>query len=210
PYHDRGGIEAGALRGRSLELAWVDSAADAFFLHIQGSGRIRLPDGSILRVGYADANGHVYTAIGRDLIARGAIPREEMSMQAIRTWLAAHPDEGIELMRSNRSFVFFRELTGPGPVGAQGVPLTPGRSLAVDRNLLPLGVPVWLDTTLPDANGTPFRRLMVAQDTGGAIRGAVRGDVFWGAGAEAADRAGKMKQTGRYWLLRPRSPAPAG
>lgn len=210
PFADRAAIERGALRGRDLELVWVDSAADAFFLHIQGSGRIRLSDGSVLRVGYADTNGHVYTAIGRALIENGAIPREEMSMQAIRAWLAAHPAEGAELMRSNRSFVFFRELTGPGPIGALGVALTPGRSLAVDRALMPMGVPVWLDTVLPDSAATPFRRLMAAQDTGGAIRGAVRGDVFWGPGDEAADRAGRMKSPGRYWFLRPRAATPQG
>ena len=185
----------------------MDSAADAFFLHIQGSGRIRLPDGSIMRVGYAGTNGHPYTAIGRELIARGAVPREKMSMQAIRGWLTANPADGARLMRTNKSYVFFRELTGDGPLGAQGVALTPERSLAVDRRLLPLGLPVWLDTAEPD--GTPFRRLMVAQDTGGAIRGAVRADVFWGPGARAADRAGKMKSPGRYWFLIPRAAKPA-
>lgn len=210
PFADRSAIERGALRGRDLELVWVDSAADAFFLHIQGSGRIRLEDGSVVRVGYADTNGHVYTAIGRALIENGAIPREEMSMQAIRAWLAAHPAEGAELMRSNRSFVFFRELTGPGPIGSLGVALTPGRSLAVDRALMPMGGPVWLDTVLPDSSATPFRRLLVAQDTGGAIRGPVRGDVFWGAGELAAERAGRMKSPGRYWFLRPRAAAPQG
>ena len=207
PYPDRAGIERGALKNRKLELVWVDSAADAFFLHIQGSGRIRLPDGSIMRVGYAGTNGHPYTAIGRELIARGAVPREKISMQAIRGWLAANPADGARLMRTNKSYVFFRELTGDGPLGAQGVVLTPERSLAVDRRLLPLGLPVWLDTAEPD--GTPFRRLMVAQDTGGAIRGAVRADVFWGPGARAADRAGKMKSPGRYWFLIPRAAKPA-
>lgn len=206
PYPDRGSIERGALNNKDLELVWVDSAADAFFLHIQGSGRIRLPDGAIMRVGYAGTNGHPYTAIGRELIARGAVPREKMSMQAIRGWLAANPGDGARLMRTNKSYVFFRELTGDGPLGAQGVALTPERSLAVDRRLLPLGLPVWLDTTEPD--GTTFRRLMVAQDTGGAIRGAVRADVFWGPGARAADRAGKMKSAGRYWFLIPRRAKP--
>ncbi|MAM68573.1 MAG: murein transglycosylase [Rhodospirillaceae bacterium] len=208
PYHDRGRIERGALRGKKLELVWVDSATDAFFLHIQGSGRIRLRDGSIMRVGYADTNGHPYTAIGRELIRRGEVPRKKMSMQAIRTWLAAHPAKGSALMRTNKSFVFFRLLTGPGPLGAQGVALTPERSLAVDRSLLPLGLPVWLETNRPD--GAPFRRLMVAQDTGGAIRGAVRADVFWGPGAGAADIAGRMKSDGRYWFLVPRPRKPLG
>ena len=207
PYPDRGKIERGALKNRKLELVWVDSAADAFFLHIQGSGRIKLRDGGIMRVGYAGTNGHAYTAIGRELIARGEIPREKMSMQAIRGWLEVNPADGAELMRTNRSYVFFRELTGDGPLGAQGVELTPKRSLAIDRRLLPLGLPVWLDTTEPD--GTPFRRLMIAQDTGGAIRGAVRGDVFWGPGTKAADHAGKMQSPGRYWILVPRALRPA-
>ena len=165
-------------------------------------------DGSILRVGYAGTNGQPYTAIGRELIDRGEIPRERMSMQEIRKWMRANPADGARLMRTNESYVFFRELTGPGPIGAQGVALTPERSIAVDRRLLPLGLPVWMDTVLPDTATTPYRRLMVAQDTGGAIRGAVRADVFWGPGARAAKLAGSMKSPGRYWFLRPRSPAP--
>jgi membrane-bound lytic murein transglycosylase A len=205
PYHDRRQIERGALRGKKLELVWVDSAADAFFLHIQGSGRIRLKSGTVLRVGYAGTNGQPYTAIGRELIARGAVPREKMSMQAIRSWMAANPTEGAKLMRTNKSYVFFRALSGPGPLGAQGVALTPERSIAIDRTILPMGLPVWINTTLPDATATPFRRLMVAQDTGGAIKGAVRADVFWGPGARAARMAGGMKSPGRYWFLRPRN-----
>jgi len=208
PFHNRAQIERGALRGRQLELVWVDDAADAFFLHIQGSGRIRLRDGTVLRVGYAGTNGHPYTAIGRELIARGAIPRERMSMQEIRKWMRANPADGAKLMRTNESYVFFRELTEAGPIGAQGVALTPERSIAVDRNILPLGLPVWIDTTLPTEPASAYRRLMIAQDTGGAIRGAVRADIFWGAGARAAELAGKMKSPGRYWFLRPRGLAP--
>lgn len=208
PYHNRSQIESGALRGKKLELVWVNDAADAFFLHIQGSGRIKLRDGKVLRVGYAATNGQAYTAIGRALIARGEIPRERMSMQAIRKWMAANPAAGAKLMRTNKSYVFFRALTGPGPIGAQGVALTPERSIAVDRGILPLGLPVWLDTVLPDTATTPYRRLMIAQDTGGAIKGAVRADVFWGPGARAAQLAGSMKSTGRYWFLRPRSASP--
>lgn len=208
PYHNRSQIERGALRGKKLELVWVDDAADAFFLHIQGSGRIRLRDGSILRVGYAGTNGQPYTAIGRALIARGEIPRERMSMQAIRKWMTANPGPGAKLMRTNKSYVFFRALTGPGPIGAQGVALTPERSIAVDRGILPLGLPVWMDTVLPDQATTPYRRLMIAQDTGGAIKGAVRADVFWGPGARAAKMAGSMKSPGRYWFLRPRGASP--
>ena len=208
PYHNRSQIEEGALRGKKLELVYVDNAIDAFFLHIQGSGRVRLRDGSILRVGYAATNGQPYTAIGRELIARGIIPRERMSMQAIRKWINANPTEGVKLMRTNKSYVFFRVLTGPGPIGSQGIALTPERSIAIDRKILPLGLPVWMDTVLPDAVSTPYRRLMIAQDTGGAIKGAVRADVFWGPGARAAKMAGSMKSPGRYWLLRPRGAAP--
>jgi membrane-bound lytic murein transglycosylase A len=207
PYHDRAGIDRGVLKGRDLELVWVDSAADAFFLHIQGSGRVRLRDGTIVRVGYAGTNGHPYSSIGRELIDRGEVPREEMSMQAIRKWLAAHPADGAKLMRTNKSYVFFRELEGPGPLGALGAPLTPGRSLAIDRRRFPLGMPVWLATVLPGDAAQPFRRLMVAQDTGGAIRGSVRADIFWGPGSEAAARAGAMQSPGRYWFLRPRPAA---
>lgn len=208
PYPSRAAIESGALAGRKLEIAWVDDAADAFFLHIQGSGRVVLDDGSVLQVGYAAANGHPYTPIGRELIARGVATPDQMSMQTIRAWLEAHPDEARALMDKNASYVFFRVLKGDGPIGAQGVALTPGRSLAVDPRLMPLGAPVWLDTTDPLAPAMKLRRLMVAQDTGGAIRGAVRGDVFWGYGAEATERAGKMRQTGRYYLLLPRGVQP--
>ncbi len=149
PYLDRTAIDEGALAGRELELVWVDDPVDAFFLEIQGSGRIQLEDGSEMRVGYAGQNGFVYTAIGRELIRRGALTREQMSMETIREWLAANPDEAREVMRTNASYVFFRELTGDGPVGSLGVALTPERSLAVDPLFVPLGVPVWIDTTIP-------------------------------------------------------------
>ena len=212
PYHDREAIEGGALARRGLELLWVDDPVDAFFLHIQGSGRVQLAEGGSVRVGYAGQNGHAYTAIGRELIARGALAREEVSMQSIRAWLQAHPEEAAEVMRKNASYVFFRQLEGDGPLGSQGVVLTPGRSLAVDRSFLPLGAPVWLDGSMPslDPEGAdePLRRLLVAQDTGGAIRGPVRGDVFWGFGPEAAERAGRMKHAGQLWLLLPRSVTP--
>ena len=207
PYYERAAIDAGALDGRGLELVWVDDAADAFFLHIQGSGRVALREGGEMRVGFAGKNGRRYFAIGRELIRRGALAREAMSMQAIRAWLALHPREAAALMALNPSYIFFRELKGPGPRGALGVPLTPERSLAVDRKLLPLGAPLWLDTTLPaeaGAQATAYRRLMVAQDTGGAIRGAVRGDVFFGHGEEAEAGAGQMRQGGRYFLLLPK------
>jgi len=213
PYPDRAAIDAGALAGQGLELAWVDDPIAAFFLHIQGSGRVLLPDGAVLRVGYAAQNGQPYLAIGRELIARGALRRDEVSLQSIRAWLAAHPDEAEAVMARNRSYVFFRALTEPGPVGAAAVVLTPGRSLAVDLRYLPLGAPLWLETTLPGA--TPeapeqdFRRLMVAQDTGGAIRGPVRGDIFFGNGAEAEAVAGVLKSPGRYYILVPTAAAAA-
>ena len=215
PYFTRAGIDAGALAGRGLELAWVADPVALFFLHVQGSGRIALAEGGTLRVGYADQNGHPYRAIGRDLIDMGALAREAVSMQSIRAWLAAHPERTFELLHKNPSYVFFRELAlpedAPGPPGAQGVPLTPGRSLAVDRRFVPLGLPLWLDTTAPAPEGErPLRRLVVAQDVGGAIRGPVRGDVFWGSGPEAEYAAGYMKSRGRYWLLLPATLDPTG
>lgn len=209
PYASRAEIDAGALAGRGLELAWVADPVALFFLHVQGSGRIALAEGGWMRVGYADQNGHPYRAIGRDLVEMGALAREAVSMQSIKAWLRAHPERTFELLHKNPSYVFFRELPAeadaPGPPGAQGVPLTPGRSLAVDRRFVPLGVPLWLDTTAPLPEGErPLRRLVVAQDTGGAIRGPVRGDLFWGAGPEAEHAAGHMKSRGRYWVLLPR------
>ena len=201
PYHDRTEIDAGALAERNLEIVWVDDPVDAFFLHIQGSGRVQLENGGEMRVGYAGQNGHAYFAIGRELVARGALTKEEVSLQTIREWLLAHPDEAFDVMGMNASYIFFRELEGPGPIGSQGVPLTPERSLAVDRDFIPMGVLLWVDTTLPD--NAPYRRLMVAQDTGGAIKNPVRGDIFFGAGARAEDLAGHMRQQGRMWLLLP-------
>lgn len=215
PYPDRAAIEAGALAGQGLELFWVDDPVARFFLEIQGSGQIRLPGGETVRVGYADQNGQPYRAIGRDLIEIGALPKERVSMQTIRDWLAAHPDQAPGIMARNRSFVFFRELPAQaqaaGPLGAQNVPLTPGRSLAVDRKFLPLGAPVWLDASAPYPEGeAPLRRLLVTQDTGGAIRGPVRGDVFWGAGPAAEHLAGHMKHPGLLFVLLPRRLAPVG
>lgn len=208
PYADRKAIEAGALAGRNLELLYVDDPVDAFFLHIQGSGRVTLPDGSEFRVGYDGQNGHPYVAIGRELVARGELTKEEVSMQSIRAWLAAHPGQARGLMELNPSFVFFRKLEGEGPLGAQGVALTPGRSLAVDRSFIAYGVPLWLDAQDPLQASARVRRLLVAQDTGGAIRGPVRGDVFWGHGPDAEKRAGLMKSPGRYWLLLPKGVTP--
>ena len=212
PYATRAEIDTGALAGQGLELAWVDDPVDAFFLHIQGSGRIAFEDGTHRRVAYAATNGHGYYAIGRRLEALGAYTPEEVTMPAIRDWLAANPERAPEVMRENASYVFFRwleeEQAAEGPVGAQGVTLTAGRSLAVDRRFVPMTVPIWLETAAPgpdpaEADRT-IRRLMVAQDTGSAIRGPVRGDVYWGTGDAAGAVAGRMKHAGRYWLLLPR------
>jgi membrane-bound lytic murein transglycosylase A len=214
PYDDRAAIAAGALDGRAPALVWVDDPVDAFFLEIQGSGRVRLAEGGVLRVGYAAQNGHAYFAIGRTLVERGELTKDQVSLQTIRAWLAAHPGEAAEVMNLNRSYVFFRVLDGPGPLGAMGVPLTPGRSLAVDRRFVAFGVPLWLEVTVPGpAEGAPdetLRRLVIAQDTGGAIKGVVRGDLFWGAGAEAEWRAGTMKHTGTYTVLLPKALLVAG
>lgn len=210
PYHSRDDIDRGVLSGRELELVWVDDEIDKFFLQIQGSGQVRLDDGSVIRVGYADQNGLPYRAIGRDLIEIGALTSETVSLQAIRQWLKDHPSHAQEIMARNKSYIFFRENAEldptDGPLGAQNVPLTAGRSLAVDPRHVPLGAPLWLETTAPWPDGErPLRRLMIAQDTGGAIKGAIRGDVFWGAGERAEDVAGHMKSKGRYFVLVPRA-----
>lgn len=212
PYHDRAAIDSGALDGQAAELVWVADPVDAFFLQIQGSGRVQLAGGDWIRVGFAASNGHPFRGIARDLIDMGVLPKEDASMQAVRDWLRANPDQASALMQKNPRYIFFREITGPdaladGPLGAQGVPLTPLRSLAVDPGFLPLGAPLWLDTTWPAGTpegGQPLQRLMIAQDTGGAIKGPIRGDVFWGTGEAALARAGGMKQAGRYFLLLPR------
>jgi len=213
PYFSRGEIERGALDGRDLELVWVDDPIEKFFLQIQGSGLVRLDDGRLLRVGYADQNGRVYRAIGRDLIEMGELTREEVSLQSIAAWLRENPDRAEEVMDKNPSYVFFQLLGEAdaleGPQGAQGVSLQAGRSLAVDRRFIPYGAPLWLETTAPFPDGEqPIRRLMIAQDTGGAIRGGVRGDVFWGAGDLAEFVAGHMNSRGSYYLLLPKAAVP--
>ncbi len=210
PAETRAEIEAGALAERAEVLLWVDDPVDAFFLHIQGSGVVRMTDGSTVRLGYAGTNGHVYHAIGRSLVARNELAREDVSMQSIRRWLADNPAGAADLMNENASYIFFRRLDGDAPIGSQGVALTARRSLAIDRGWLPLGIPVWLDTVTTDAqeaSGDPlhFRRLLITQDTGGAIKGIVRGDVYWGTGEEAADLAGRMQEAGRYFALLPRA-----
>ena len=210
PFESRFEIENGALDDKSLELVWLKDPVDAFFLHIQGSGRVRLPNGELQMVGYAGPNGHPYTSIGRILINRGEIAREDMSMQAIRSWIELHPDEGVKLMQENRSYVFFRNLEGDGPIGGQGVALTPMRSLAVDQTLWAYGVPIWVAGSHPDPKnleGEPieFHNLMIAQDTGGAIRGAIRGDVFCGMGEVATLIAGHMANRASFFALLPKA-----
>ena len=208
PFADRAGIQAGALAGRGLELVWVDDPVDAFFLHIQGSGRIALTDGRVLRLGYAGQNGHPYYAVGRDLVARGALTREQVSLQSIRAWMQqAGPAEARALMARNPSYIFFRSLPHlspeAGPIGTMGAALTPMRSVAVDRMHVPLGLPVWIAGTDP-LTGQPLQRLTVAQDTGGAIRGAARADLFTGWGTEAMERAGRMRESASLFVLLPR------
>ncbi|HEV2676855.1 MAG TPA: murein transglycosylase A [Aliidongia sp.] len=202
PYATRAEIEAGALAGRGLELAWVDDAVDAFFLAVQGSGRVILPDGTALRVGYDGENGQPYVTIGRVLAGQG-VPADQITMPFLRRWIADHGPDGVALMDKNPSYIFFRELKGDGPMGAQGVALTPGRSAAVDRGFVPLGLPLWIDTSDPVDPSGRLQRLFVAQDVGGAIRGPVRADLFFGYGPDAANHAGLMKGKGSSWLLLP-------
>ena len=204
PYHRRGAIEAGALDGAAEVLVWVDDAIDAYLLQVQGSGRVLLPDGGVLRIGFAGHNGHAYASIGRRLIERGELTAGRAGWGAIRGWVEAHPKAAPALFAENPRFIFFREIEGEGPIGAQGVALTPGRSLAVDPRFIPLGMPLWLESEYPGEVDRGLRRLMVAQDSGGAIKGPVRGDFFWGYGAEALALAGRMKSRGRYHVLLPK------
>ena len=203
----RAEIEDGALAGRGLELLWVDDPIEAFFLQIQGSGRVRLNGGGTVRVGYDGQNGHPYVPVGRLLIERGVIPRDKLTMAAIRAWMQQNPEAGAALRRDNPSYVFFREVNGDGPIGAEGAALSAERSIAVDRAFVALGIPVWLEADERFVAADGVRRLMVAQDTGGAIKGPVRGDVFWGTGDAAGNRAGGMNASGRYYLLLPRAVA---
>jgi membrane-bound lytic murein transglycosylase A len=209
PYYSRAEIESGLAPVAGKELVYVDDAIEAFFLQIQGSGRVRLDSGAELRLGYADQNGHAYQSIGRYLVEQGELSLGEASMQGIQAWARANPARLAELLNQNPSFVFFRELPptalgqGDGPIGALGVPLTAERSIAVDPRFVPLGAPVWLATTRPNS-AAPLERLTLAQDTGGAIRGAVRADFFWGTGPEAGALAGRMRQPGRMWVLLPK------
>lgn len=198
PYHDRAAITGGALAGRGLEIAYVADPIEFFFLQVQGSGRLRLPDGAIMRIGYAGQNGRDYVGIGRLLRDRGALQAGEASMQGIVAYLRRQPDGGTAVMNENPSWVFFRELTGAGPLGSLGVPVTGRVSVAADPAFVPLGAPVWLAMDRAEATG-----LWVAQDTGGAIRGSNRFDTFWGAGDEARAIAGGMSSRGAVLVLLP-------
>ncbi len=206
PYWERGDIDTQAQPLAGQELFWVADPVELFFLHVQGSGRILLDNGERVMVNYADQNGHPYRSIGKYLLDQGAMTRDQMSMQNIRAWARKNPGEVENLLNQNPSYVFFRELEGDvqSPPGALGVPLTPGRSLAVDRRYVPLGAPVFVETTWPNSN-QPLKRLMMAQDTGGAIKGRIRGDFFWGMGEQAGSQAGRMKQSTRFWVLLPRT-----
>ncbi len=212
PYATRAEIARHGLT-RTKAIVYVDDPVDAFFLQVQGSGRVQMDHGGMLRAVYAGQNGRPYTAIGKVLIEKGALTRDNVSMQSIRAWLAAHPAEMQDVLNADASYVFFAEKpvadTALGAEGAEGVALTPQASLAVDRRVHALGVPVWLDTTAPAEDATkpdaPFNRLLVMQDTGGAITGAVRGDVYWGYGPEAASIAGRMKTAGTMTLLLPKA-----
>ena len=205
PYYSRSEIETQPSPLQGQELLWVDDIIDLFFLQIQGSGIIQLDSGERIQVGYADHNGYTYRSIGRELIDRGELAAEDASMQGIKRWARNHPAQLRELLDTNPSYVFFRELPAglPGPLGALGVPITAERSVAVDPRYIPLGAPVFLATTYPNSS-TPLNRLMLAQDTGGAIKGGVRADFYWGAGDIAGQRAGAMKQPGKIWVLLPK------
>jgi len=209
PYYNRAEIETGkaALQGR--ELFWADNAVDLFFLQIQGSGRIELPDGNLVKVGYAEQNGHSYISIGKRLVETGELKLEEASMQGIKDWAERYPEKLDALLAQNPSYVFFRELPNglSAPLGALGVPLTETYSIAVDPRTIPLGAPVFLATTYPNT-AEPLNRLVLAQDTGGAIKGAVRADFFWGFGEQAGTQAGRMKQSGQMWVLFPKGAEP--
>jgi membrane-bound lytic murein transglycosylase A len=205
PYHSRADIErdASVLKGR--ELVWVDDLVDVFFLHIQGSGRVQLQDGSTMRVGYADQNGHPFRSVARVLMERGELRLGQTSMQGIKAWARKNPDKVLAYLNENPSYVFFKELPSDlsGPIGTLGVPLTAERSIAIDPRVIPLGVPVYLTTTYPSSE-RPLNRIVLAQDTGGAINGGVRADFFWGFGDSAGEQAGVMKQRGKMWVLLPK------
>jgi membrane-bound lytic murein transglycosylase A len=209
PFYGRAAIDDGVLAGRDLEICWLKDPIDSFFAHIQGSVRVRLHDGQTLRLNYVAANGHPYYAVGRWLVDRNIVPKDEMSMDRIREWMERHPQEGSELRRRNASYVFFRQTnlaSDEEPVGAQGISLTPGRSIAVDHRLHVYGTPFFISAKLPIESlkpETPFARLMIAQDTGGAIVGPARADIYFGAGDEAGSVSGRLRHPGRFVMLVP-------
>jgi membrane-bound lytic murein transglycosylase A len=215
PYYDRAEIEDGAIAGRGLEICWLKSQTDLLFAQIQGSARIKLADGSTIRINYDSYNGYSYTPVGRVLIDRGIIPREQMSMQKIREWMEQNPNDANEVRRRNRSYIFFRELQlsdKDEAVGAQGIPLTPGRSIAVDKSLHVYGTPFFIEGELPidsEQAKTPFRRLMIAQDTGSAIIGPARADLYFGAGPDAGKLSGRLRHNMRFVMLVPNSLDPS-
>jgi membrane-bound lytic murein transglycosylase A len=207
PTYTRAQIDFNALAGHTSVLAYVDDPVQLFFLHVQGSGRIRLEGGDVLRVGYAGSNGLPYTSIGKAMVKKGVLTKEQVSMQSIKQWLYDHPSDMWQAMWENTSYVFFRPLNGD-PVGTGQAPLTAGRSLAVDARFISFGMPVFVDTILPATDGMPLsihRKLLIAQDTGSAIRGPLRGDIFFGFGTEAEQRAGVMRSGGERYLLVPRA-----
>ncbi|MBI3545701.1 MAG: murein transglycosylase A [Gammaproteobacteria bacterium] len=207
PYYSRAEIAKGKRPPDSAVLLWVDDPVELFFLEVQGSGRVQLADGRTLLLGYADQNGHPYVAIGRTLVEAGVFKLEEATMPAIRDWLLAHPEQAQTVLNSNPSYVFFnvRAPSAPDPIGALDVPLSPERSVAVDPSFIPLGSPLWLDTNLPDNETKPYQRLVFAQDSGGAIKGPARADLFLGFGAKAERLAGAMRQPGKLYVLQPRA-----
>ncbi|WP_210425957.1 murein transglycosylase A [Chromobacterium violaceum] len=209
PYFTRGQINQGSIADSAPVIAWVEDPVELFFLQVQGSGRIQLDDGSFLHVGFADQNGYPYQSIGKWLVDKGEMTLGQASMQGIKDWLAKNPQRRDELLAVNQSYIFFKPLPGDngGPIGALGVPLTGGYSIAVDPRYIPLGAPVYLSTTWPHSS-EPLVRLVHAQDTGSAIKGALRADLFWGYGTEAGMYAGRMKQQGSLWLLLPKGVSP--
>lgn len=203
PYYTREAIHKGALDRKSLEIIWVDDPVEIFFMHIQGSGRVILEDGRVVRLKYAGSNGHPFVPIGRVLLNSGHLNGKNMSMQSIRRWMSDNPDQAAILMSKNPRYIFFKEFFGEGPLGCIGVPLTPERSLAVDRAFIPMGAPIWLNTNYPE-NHFKMQRLLVTQDTGSSIKGPIRGDFFWGYGKDAMEKAGKTKLNGEYYIFLPR------
>lgn len=206
-WNTRAEIENGLLEGRELELVWLDNPVDAFFVHVQGSARILLNDGSVMRVGFAGRNGHRYRSVGRELMRRGILTGNQISMQGIRAWAAKNPIAAETALQHNTSFIFFQELEIPeelGPIGALQVPLTPLRSIAVDDTYTPLGAPVWVHM---NGGAASINRLMVAQDTGSAVNGAQRADIYYGSGEAAGDKAGRIRYSGEMITLIPNSTA---